>query len=44
MDNNINNNIIVDVTENKAKKFWKNFGIFMLSLTLAVLTIVVINL
>lgn len=33
-----------DENRNKKKAFWKNVGLFFLSLTLAVLTVVVVNL
>ncbi len=42
MDNKyVSNN---ENTESKAKKFWKGFGITVLSVVLAALTILVINL
>ena len=44
MSNNLKNVNETNATQNKAKKFWKNFGLFILALLLSVVTVFVISL
>ena len=43
MDLNNNYNMQTEIIESRRKKAWRNFGIFVLSVALAILTIIVVN-
>lgn len=44
MNNNFNNVNDVNESQSKSKRFWKNFGLFVVAFLLAVVTVVVLSL